>query len=218
MLGVRSIPIAPIAPADLCQCVWHPAPFSSEGWFFELKHDGFRALARSATRVQILSRWGRPMAELRLPRHSVIMMSKPCRCGRSDDFPLGIPRGNLMLFGDVARANPFPSYRIAEAKGVKFDARHSPLLSTGRQAVATFGLLYVAFWVFGIIVAVCWIVLPFALIGTKPLLRQLIAEVRRNNELLDQRLPALRRPSPAEPTDGWTAGDRLKDFATKPLE
>jgi len=47
---------------------------------------------------------------------------------------------------------------------------------------------------FVIIVAICWIILPFAILGTKPLLRQLIAEVRRNNELLNQRLPALRPP------------------------
>jgi len=33
----------------------------ADAWIFELKHDGFRALARSGTRVQILSRWGRSM-------------------------------------------------------------------------------------------------------------------------------------------------------------
>jgi uncharacterized protein YoxC len=47
------------------------------------------------------------------------------------------------------------------------------------------------FWlcvlVFGLILAIAWIVLPLALIGTKPLLRQLIAEVRRTNALLEQR-------------------------------
>jgi predicted PurR-regulated permease PerM len=45
-----------------------------------------------------------------------------------------------------------------------------------------------------LVVAIAWIILPFALIGTKPLLRQLITEVKRNNELLDQRLPALKPP------------------------
>ena len=48
---------------------------------------------------------------------------------------------------------------------------------------------------FLLVLAICWVILPFALIGTKPLLRELIAEMKRNNELLDQRLPALRPPS-----------------------
>lgn len=43
---------------------------------------------------------------------------------------------------------------------------------------------------FGIILAIAWIVLPFALFGTKPLLRELIIEVRRTNALLErQRVP-----------------------------
>jgi uncharacterized membrane protein YciS (DUF1049 family) len=60
--------------------------------------------------------------------------------------------------------------------------------------MATFGILYMLAAIFVVVLAICWIVLPFALIGTKPLLRQLIAELKRNNELLDQRLPALRAP------------------------
>jgi len=59
-----------------------------------------------------------------------------------------------------------------------------------------FGLMYMVVVVIAAILAICWIILPFALIGTKPLLRQLIVEVRRNNELLEQRLPALRPPPP----------------------
>lgn len=39
------------------------APFTREGWIFELKYDGFRVLARSGTCVQLLSRWGRPILE-----------------------------------------------------------------------------------------------------------------------------------------------------------
>lgn len=38
----------------------------------------------------------------------------------------------------------------------------------------------------GIALVVCWIILPFAILGTKPLLRQLLAEQRRTNELLVQ--------------------------------
>ena len=51
----------------------------------------------------------------------------------------------------------------------------------------TFGVLWLVAFVFGVILAVCWIILPFALIGTKPLLRQLIAEMKRTNELLESR-------------------------------
>jgi hypothetical protein len=32
-----------------------------------------------------------------------------------------------------------------------------------------------------------WIVLPFAVIGTKPILRELLEEVRKTNALLEQR-------------------------------
>ena len=52
-----------LGAGDLCHPTRSPEPFSREGWIFELKHDGLRALARGGTRVQILSRWGRPMTE-----------------------------------------------------------------------------------------------------------------------------------------------------------
>ena len=48
-------------------------------------------------------------------------------------------------------------------------------------------IFWLCVFVFGAILAIAWIVLPLALIGTKPLLRQLIAEVRRTNALLEQR-------------------------------
>jgi len=38
-----------------------------------------------------------------------------------------------------------------------------------------------------LVLAVCWIILPFALIGTKPLLRELIAEQKKTNKLLEIR-------------------------------
>lgn len=37
---------------------------------------------------------------------------------------------------------------------------------------------------FLLVLAICWIILPFAVIGTKPLLRELIKEQKRTNELL----------------------------------
>jgi hypothetical protein len=46
------------------------------------------------------------------------------------------------------------------------------------------GMIYLAVGIFGLVLAVCWIVLPFALIGLKPLLRELIREQKRTNELL----------------------------------
>lgn len=51
------------------------------------------------------------------------------------------------------------------------------------------GILVVV--VLALILVVCWIILPFAIIGTKPLLRQLLAEQRKTNDLL-----ALRRTAP----------------------
>ena len=36
----------------------------------------------------------------------------------------------------------------------------------------------------GIVLLICWIVLPFAVIGTKQLLRDLLREQKRTNELL----------------------------------
>jgi hypothetical protein len=41
--------------------------------------------------------------------------------------------------------------------------------------------------ILGVILLVCWIVLPFALIGTKPLLRQIIANQHETHRLLRQR-------------------------------
>jgi hypothetical protein len=46
------------------------------------------------------------------------------------------------------------------------------------------GILYLIGVVFVIVLAIAWIILPLALIGTKPLLRQLIKEQQRTNELL----------------------------------
>jgi hypothetical protein len=64
---------------------------------------------------------------------------------------------------------------------------------TGKENVmGTLELLYAGAVILGFVIVVCWIVLPFAVIGTKPLLRQLIAELQRNNALLEQRLPDLR--------------------------
>ena len=52
----------PISPADLCHPTIARAPFTREGWIFELKHDGFRAFARTGAAPELRSRWGRSMA------------------------------------------------------------------------------------------------------------------------------------------------------------
>ena len=58
------VPMSPtmLTNAHLCHPMIARAPFTREGWVFELKHDGFRALARKdGTTVQLLSRTGRSM-------------------------------------------------------------------------------------------------------------------------------------------------------------
>ena len=44
--------------------------------------------------------------------------------------------------------------------------------------------LYLMLIVLAAVLVVCWIILPFAVIGTKPLLQQLLAEQKRTNEIL----------------------------------
>jgi len=49
---------------------------------------------------------------------------------------------------------------------------------------------------FGLLITILWVLLPFAMFGMKPLLRELIAETCHSNNILQQRLPDLgRRPS-----------------------
>jgi hypothetical protein len=47
--------------------------------------------------------------------------------------------------------------------------------------------LYLAGVILLLILVVCWIVLPIAIIGTKPILRQILEEQRRTNALLEGR-------------------------------
>jgi hypothetical protein len=54
-----------------------------------------------------------------------------------------------------------------------------------------FTWLYLAAMIFMVIVGICWIILPFAILGTKPLLRALLVEQQRTNALLEQRAPAV---------------------------
>jgi len=62
--------------------------------------------------------------------------------------------------------------------------------------VGTFGSVYLLVVVLGMVLAIAWIILPFAMIGTKSILRQLLAEQKKTNELLNTRLPVFRPPQP----------------------
>lgn len=60
------------------------------------------------------------------------------------------------------------------------------MLSTITQDAAATGMdaLMIAAAIFALILTILWILVPFAVFGIKPLLRQLIAEQRRTNDLL----------------------------------
>lgn len=40
-------------------------------------------------------------------------------------------------------------------------------------------------WLLGLVLVIAWALLPFAMFGMKPLLRELIAETKRTNDLLE---------------------------------
>ena len=62
---------------------------------------------------------------------------------------------------------------------------------------STMSVMYLVAVILAIVLLVCWIVLPFAVIGTKPLLRDLLHEQRRTNELLTKQLALGQTPAPA---------------------
>jgi hypothetical protein len=45
-------------------------------------------------------------------------------------------------------------------------------------------IVYIVGFFLAVALVIAWIVLPFAIIGTKPILRELLAEMRQTNELL----------------------------------
>lgn len=47
--------------------------------------------------------------------------------------------------------------------------------------------LYIIGWALALTTAIYWLFVPFAIFGIKPLLRELIAEQRKTNELLAKR-------------------------------
>lgn len=46
--------------------------------------------------------------------------------------------------------------------------------------------MFLLLGILGVVLAVVWIILPFAILGTKPLLRELVIAQHRTNELLEQ--------------------------------
>jgi hypothetical protein len=66
------------------------------------------------------------------------------------------------------------------------------------DAMGMSGIVWLALVIFGLILAIAWIILPFALIGTKPLLRRILDEQIRMNALLAS-LAAARRPQTPNP-------------------
>jgi predicted PurR-regulated permease PerM len=58
--------------------------------------------------------------------------------------------------------------------------------------------------VLGVVLVVCWIVLPFAVIGIKPLIRELVREQQATNRLIEAQVRAFdafaaRSGSPRQP-------------------
>ncbi|MDL9999867.1 hypothetical protein QTI24_14715 [Variovorax sp. J22P240] len=46
--------------------------------------------------------------------------------------------------------------------------------------------LYVSLLILSLVVGILWICMPFAIFGTKPILRELLAEQRKTNKLLSE--------------------------------
>ena len=61
------------------------------------------------------------------------------------------------------------------------------------------GGAYLALVVLCVVIAALWILLPFAVFGMKDLLRDVLKEQRRTNELLHKMLPPGSEPKPPPP-------------------
>jgi|BarGraIncu00222A_1022003.scaffolds.fasta_scaffold107401_1 predicted PurR-regulated permease PerM len=62
------------------------------------------------------------------------------------------------------------------------------ILAEGASIVMVLALVAV---VLGVVLVVCWIVLPFAVVGLKPLVRELIREQQATNKLIEAQVRAL---------------------------
>ena len=134
---------------DLCHPILSHVPFTRDGWLFELKHDGFRAPARTGrTGVQLLSRSGRsmmadPFPEIvaglaHLPDGLVLdgELVVPSADGRSDFEELR--RRNLLqrprVMAEAAAMSPAVLIIFDLLEVVGEDLRALPLLDRSRGA------------------------------------------------------------------------------------
>jgi hypothetical protein len=128
-----SCPFTLEAP-DLCHPILSHVPFTRNGWPFELKHDGFRALARTGSCAQLLSRSGRSMAEpfpeivtalARLP-DGLVLDGELVVPGRSDVRSVlaasVLAAAVIFAPATVARTSSGHPYSNAAAPGVERDA------------------------------------------------------------------------------------------------
>lgn len=60
------------------------------------------------------------------------------------------------------------------------------------------GVMMLVLTLLGVVLAIAWILLPFAMFGMKPLLRELIEETKRTNALLEAASRAAPVGSPPE--------------------
>lgn len=62
----------------------------------------------------------------------------------------------------------------------------------------------ILFFIFATVMSVVWILVPFAIFGVRSLMRELLAEQRRTNELLTH-IGGYRIPPPAPAPRPWQA-------------
>lgn len=78
------------------------------------------------------------------------------------------------------------------------------------NGLAGFGVaLYVGLALLGLVISILWICMPFAIFGTKPILRELLAEQRKTNKLLAEAAERGRGRQPAP--SGITSIDPVLD-------
>jgi hypothetical protein len=62
--------------------------------------------------------------------------------------------------------------------------------------------MMVGVWVGLVVLVIAWIAMPFAIFGTKPILRMVLAELKENNKLLRELKERPRATTTALPADG----------------
>jgi len=98
----------------------HRLPFTGQGWIFELKHDGFRALARSGSAVQLLSRSGRLMTD---PFPEIVAALEQLPDGLVLDGELVVPAPDGRSdFEEVRRRNLIQRPRMVQEAAAKSPA------------------------------------------------------------------------------------------------